>query len=225
MHPILARTISIFTHPLLILSYILIILLAANPYQFGFSSIGDQAARLLLLRIFLSSFFLPGMAVLMLRFTGLVKSMDMPEKTDRIGPYIVAGIFYLWLFRNLLDNSNIPRLFTSFTLGATLALFLAFFINLFSKISIHAVGMGGLIGMILLAMWQMSGYPTVQFPFWSLGTLQIDWLLLLLIALLLAGITGTARLALSAHEPLDLYGGYIVGFMAQIIAMRFILGT
>ena len=41
-------------------------------------------------------------------------------------------------------------------LGATIALFIAFFINIFSKISAHAVGMGGLVAMVLISIISFS---------------------------------------------------------------------
>lgn len=177
----------------------------------------------LILRVFLSSFFIPMVAVLMLRFTGLVQSLEMPERQERIIPYIVTGIFYLWLFRNLVDNTTIPRLFSSFALGTTISLFLAFFINLFSKISAHAVGMGGIIGMIVLLMNYFPEYKVVQLPWGSEDFLEISTTMVLMLALVLAGLVGSSRLSLKAHEPMDLYGGYFVGFVGQMIALRFIM--
>jgi hypothetical protein len=218
MH-IAARVISIALHPLLMLTYMLVMLLLVNPYSFGVHSIADQQARVLLARVFLSSFFIPAIAVLMLHFTGLLRSLEMPDKEDRIGPYIITGVFYLWLFRNFLDNSQIPAVFVSFTLGATIALFLAFFINIFSKISIHALGMGGLVGVTVLIMAVFPGYGFLSMD----GGRQIDIRIVLITGILLSGITGTARLYLRAHEPIDLWGGYLIGFAAQFIAARFIL--
>jgi membrane-associated phospholipid phosphatase len=217
---VFAKIISALFHPLLVLSYMLTLFMLINPYAFGIHHLHEPYGLELLLRVFLSSFFIPFVAILMLRFTGLVQSLEMPERQDRIVPYIVTGIFYLWLFRNLLDNTMVPSLFTSFALGTTIALFLAFFINLFSKISIHAVGMGGLIGMIILLMVYFPDYSTVNIPLGQ-QVLQISTTLLLLATLLLAGLVGTARLSLKAHVPMDLYGGYFIGFSAQMIGSQF----
>lgn len=219
----LAKIISVLFHPLLILTYMLVLFLLVNPYVFGIHSIQEPFGMQLILRVFLSSFFIPLVAVLMLRFTGLLQSLEMPERQERIIPYIVTGIFYLWLFRNLVDNTTIPRLFSSFALGTTIALFLAFFINLFSKISAHAVGMGGIIGMIVLLMSYFPDYNVVQLPWGGGDVLEISTTIVLMLALLLAGVVGSSRLSLKAHEPLDLYGGYFVGFVGQMIALRFIM--
>ncbi|MCB0555531.1 MAG: hypothetical protein KDD02_18435 [Phaeodactylibacter sp.] len=214
----LARIISILFHPLLIVTYMLVLLLLINPYLFGVSRVGDQASKLLILQVFLSTFFIPAFAVAMLRFMGMIESMEMKTRQERIGPYIITGIFYLWMFRNFLDNSQIPTAFTSFMLGATIGLFLAFFINIFTKISAHAVGMGGLLGMVVITLLLFS-YDTfsMNLPF---GVFEVSMSAVLAIAVLLAGLVGTARLLLQAHEPMDLYGGYLVGFSAQFIALR-----
>ena len=217
---IAARIISLVLHPLLMLTYMLVMLLLVNPYLFGVHSIGDGQAKILLIRVFLSSFFIPATAVFMLRFTGLLRSLEMPDKEDRIGPYIITGIFYLWLFRNFLDNSQVPAIFVSFTLGATIALFLAFLINIFSKISIHALGMGGLIGVVVLIM---AVFPEYNFLSTDGTGRLIETRSLLLGSIVLSGLVGTARLYLRAHEPMDLWGGYLVGLAAQFIAARFIL--
>lgn len=220
---VLAKIISVLFHPLLVLTYMLVLFLLVNPYVFGIHNIQEPFGMQLVLRVFLSSFFIPMVAVLMLRFTGLVQSLEMPERQERIIPYIVTGIFYLWLFRNLVDNTTIPRLFSSFALGTTISLFLAFFINLFSKISAHAVGMGGIIGMIVLLMNYFPDYNVVQLPLSGGDVLEVSTTIVLMLALLLAGLVGSSRLSLKAHEPLDLYGGYFVGFVGQMIALRFIM--
>ena len=215
-----AQIISFIFHPLLIVTYMLALLLLVNPYLFGVSSIGDKASKLLLLQIFLSTFFIPGVAVVMLRLTGMIQSFQMETKQERIGPYIITGLFYLWMFRNFLDNPSIPTAFTSFLLGATIGLFFAFFINIFSKISAHAVGVGGLLGMVVITMLLFS-YDTFTIMM-ARGTLEVSMSTVLLMAILIAGLVGTARLALQAHDPMDLYGGYLVGFASQFLALRFL---
>lgn len=217
----IARFISYIFHPLLILTYMLLLLLLVNPYLFGLNSIADTNSKILVLRIFLSTFFIPAFSVVVLRMVGMIDSLEMPDKTERIGPYIITGIFYLWMFRNFLGNSNIPTAYTSFVLGATIALFIAFFINIFSKISAHAVGMGGLIGMVVITMLLFS-YGSFTLHLGILGAIQLNMNVVLMISIVVAGMVGTSRLLLQAHEPQDLYGGFIVGFSSQFIALYYL---
>ena len=217
----LAKVVSYLFHPLLILTYMLMLLLLVNPYLFGLNSIADTNSKILILRIFLYTFFIPAVSVVVLKLVGMIDTLEMKDKTERIGPYLITGIFYLWMFRNFLSNSNIPAAYTSFVLGATIGLFIAFFINIFSKISAHAVGMGGLIGMVVITMLLFSyGSFTINFGF--LGSLHLNMNVVLMITIILTGLVGTSRLLLQAHEPQDLYGGLVVGFSSQFIALYFL---
>jgi len=203
------------------MSYMLILLLLVNPYLFGLNSLSEKPGKMLLLQVFFSTFFIPAFSMLMLRFLGLVPSLRFRERTDRIIPYVITGVFYVWVLYNFLKNSQIPDAYTSFALGATIGLFLAFFINIFFRISPHTVGMGVLIGMVVITMFLFSyGYFTLDLQ--ALGTWRFNMILLLLVTLVIAGLVGTARQILEVHEPIDLYGGYLIGFAAQVIAFRFI---
>ena len=215
----IAQLFSIIFHPLLMLTYMLVILLLVNPYLFGVHDIKDMSPLILI--VFMSTFIIPSFAVVMMKFLGFVDSLEMQTRQERIAPYIATGIFYLWMFINLYYNPNIPIAYKSFVLGATIALFLAFFINIFSKISLHAVGMGGLIAMIVITTLLFS-YGTFNL---SLGgsTYILSMNLVLMMGLLLSGVVCTARLVLDAHNLQDLYGGFIVGFGAQFLALKFLL--
>jgi len=211
----LARIISVLFHPLLILTYMLVLMLVAHPYTFGVHHIGEEVPLILLM--FFSTVLIPGIAVAMLKMLGLVKSLQLEDRHERIGPYIITSIFYLWLLINFLNNAQIPMEYTAFVLGATIGLFLAFFINIFSKISAHTVGMGGLLAMIMLTMarYQQNILFIDLGPF---GVLQMQMVAILMLAILAAGMVGTARLLLQAHSLQEVYGGYLVGFGAQLIA-------
>lgn len=197
----------------------LILLLMVNPYLFGVNSIEDS--KHLIVLVFVSTFFIPAFAVGMMRATGLVKSFQMESRQDRIIPYIMTGIFYMWMFRTILDHPNIPLAYKIFVLGATIGLFVAFFVNLFSKVSAHAVGMGGLVAMILITTLLFSyGHFIIELPF---GNIDMSMPSLLMIAIILAGIVCTSRLLLNAHNIQDLYGGFIIGFGTQFLALGILM--
>ena len=199
------------------LTYMLLLLLLVNPYLFGVNSLGDS--KQLILLIFLSSFIIPAFSVVMMKALGMIDSLEMKTRTERIGPYIVTGILYMWLFQNILNNPEIPIAFKVFVLGATIGLFLAFFFNLFIKVSMHALGMGGLLGMTILTMLLFS-YNTFTVDIGFLGLLEMSTSALLITVILLTGIVGSSRLVLKAHTLQDLYGGFIIGLSTQFIALR-----
>jgi membrane-associated phospholipid phosphatase len=216
----LAFSLSVVFHPLLIPSYMLLLLLLINPYLFGVSSPQDEPAKLLLVLVFLYTFFIPAVSFMVMYFLGMIKDIQVNDRTERIGPYLITGMLYLWVYYNFSQNGEMPTAYVSFMLGVVIALFLAFIVNIFSKISAHAVGMGGLVGMVIISMlWFSYGSFSLQFnngqPF------EVSMLHLLMLAVIAAGAVGTGRLILKAHEPSEVYGGYLVGFATQFFAFAF----
>ena len=213
----IAKFLSFIGHPLLVLTYMLLILLAVNPYAFGVRAMSDKNAVLLLVSVFSTTFLLPGFGVALMKPLGLIQSLQMHDKMERIGPYIITGVFYLWLFKNLFSgNGHYPNLFSECVLGATIGLFLAFLINIFTKISAHTTGMGGFIGMLLLTAFTWDS--SVMSLYLPGGNLLLSLTAIIAIGIVFAGAIGTARLTLGAHTPADLYRGYGVGFVAVILA-------
>ena len=211
----LARGISIIFHPLLITSYVLIISLLVNPYLYGVQD--TKSKGVILISVFLLSFFFPVISVLMMKALGLITSLDMKDKKERIGPMIATAIFYLWLYINIKDNTVIPGAFSFFVLGATIALFLSFFINTFQKISLHGVGMGGFLVAILIIGYQFSYGSFIIDPPGG-KAYHINIFLLYILAILIVGITLTSRLILGAHNKDQLYGGLFIGAASQLFA-------
>jgi len=90
--------------------------------------------------------------------------------------------------------------------GSCFSIFLSLVINIFSKISLHALAAGNLLGLTVL-MIRFSIY---------------DLRFVLVVAILLAGVIGTARMILNAHSQKQIFWGYFIGFAAQFIAFTFV---
>ena len=215
----LAYFFSVIFHPLLIVTYMLLILLLVDPYLFGANSV--QGGMRNVLMVFFSTFLIPSISVLLMKALKLIPSLELRNAEDRIGPFIVTAVFYLSTFYLMYRSPNIPVAFKACFLGAVIGLFIAFFITLFSKISLHAVGMGGLLGMVIITMFR-ANLSTFLVYMGSFGMIEISLFSLLAITVLVCGIVGTSRLLLDAHEPKDLYGGFLVGLATQFIALSFL---
>lgn len=216
MLKISAKVISYIMHPLFLLGYVLVFLMQANRYLFSFSN--DKAMGLVLITILTIAIMFPLLSLLIMKALGLIKSFEMEDKFDRILPLIITGLFYLWLYVNIRKNDNIPGVFTFFVLGCTIAIFLALIINNFSKVSLHTIGAGGFVAIIAAITFQWTyGFTDLPIPFTGI-VLRMSDRLVLMIAILLAGVVGTARLYLKAHKPEEVYGGYIVGILSQMAA-------
>lgn len=215
----IAQIISFVFHPLLIVTYMLVILLLINPYLFGVNSIGDEISQLIILRAFITTFVIPVIGILILKPLGWVKSFAFDQKEERIAPYIITGLFYVWVAVNTYNDANTPKAFASFSIGAAVALFIAFFVNVFSKISAHAIGMGTLLGMVVISFFLFEHDSMVYYSD-ILGRFELRLADILIFVLLFTGLVGTSRLLLSGKDPVDLYGGFFIGFCSQILALR-----
>ena len=213
-----AKVLSVIFHPLLMVTYMLILLLLANPYMFGVNSIEEQ--WLMIVLVFLSTFFIPMIAVVMMYALEFIKSIEMHDRMDRIIPYIAIGTFYVSTYYFHLKTPGTPVAFQMFMLGVVISIFVAFFINNFTKISMHTVGMGGFLGMVLLTIFvfQLTEFPLQT----SFGMIKVEMNTILFIVLVLCGLVGTSRLLLNAHHPSDLWGGYIVGLLGQLLAFNLV---
>lgn len=203
-------------HPLFLLGYVLMFLIQANKYLFSFPD--DKAKGLVLITILVIAVMFPLISILMMKALGLIKSFEMEDKLDRILPLIITGLFYLWLYVNIRKNDSIPGVFTFFVLGSTIAIFLALIINNFSKISLHTIGAGGLAAAMMVVVFNWTyGFADLVIPFTGME-LRLSDRFVLMIVVILAGAVGTARLYLKAHKEEEVYGGYIVGVLSQMIA-------
>lgn len=218
MNRFFAHFFTVVGLPVFVLTYILLLMISISPFAFGANSLLDKRAMLLIIGVFVSSALIPAIGMILMKSLGFVKTWQMDDKMDRTGPYIMSGVFYLWLFKNLISGGQTPILFTAFVLGATISLFLCFFLNIFTKVSAHAAGMGGMVTMLIMLPfhWNMAGDMAPFFGF------TVSWPVLIAIGVLLAGAVGTARLVLKAHTPADLYRGYLVGIFSVLLAVFYL---
>jgi len=215
----LSNIISAVFHPMFILSYALFLILIINPYLFAVSD--EKITMLLIFSVVSLSLMFPLLATLMMKALGLIGSLQMHDKKERIGPMIVTLVFYMWLFINYKSNTFVPDALRFFVLGSTISICLAFVLNTLTKISLHTVGMGGLLMGFLLIRYNYS-YET--FVLSILGeTYQVQTNIILFAIIIAAGAVGTARLYLKAHDEEQVYGGYFVGMVSMLLAFRFIV--
>lgn len=210
-----ALVVSGLFHPLLIPTYSFLILVGVNPYLFGTSDLGEPRTMSKLILIFLDTFVIPVVAVFIMAKLNMINSIMMHEKSERIGPLLLVMVLYFWVYWNFNNSNQMPTIYSSFLLGVVIALVLVFVINLLDKISMHAAGMGGLaaVCLIMLGLFGPNGM--------EIGALTIGLPLVVALSLFLAGVVGSARLALGGHTPMQLYAGYMVGFVAQFVALKF----
>ena len=210
-----ANVVSVLFHPLLVLTYMSLVLLWTNPFSFGFRHVAE--ADTLLIIIVMTSVTLPAIAVLMMKMLGWIDSFRMDSRHERIGPYIAAGLMYLTLYLHVSQGDSFPTSIKVAILGSLISLWCCFFLNNFFKISAHAAGMGGFVTLVTLTKIKF-GYDQAQIgiPGHVNLTVPLDYLLYAVI--IIAGIVCTSRLILQTHALKEVYIGFLIGIAGMTIA-------
>jgi len=198
-----AQVISYLLHPLFITSYVMGFLIFLHPYAFtGF----DQKVKVFrFLNIFLCNAFFPTFAVFLLWRLGFIKSMHLRTEKERIIPYIIAMIFYWWtwnVFKNLSDS---PPISIHFLLGAFLALCGGWLCNIYFKVSMHGIAMGGALMFFILFSFH-DAYASGLY---------------LALATLATGLVATSRLITGDHNAFEVYSAIFIGMLGQWVGWQF----
>jgi len=212
-----ANALSYIFHPLIVGFLLVSIAYGLDRYSYFIN--GSRAVGAVFIMNFALLVLLPLIGVAMLVGLKMISSYKMPKREERIGPLIITLSFYIWYFININNNQAFPETLRFVALGATLSVGFAFFINNFSKISLHTVGCGSfLIATVLLIFHTKTSFIDIDLG--SIGSYRLSTIFVLLLSTLIAGAVGSSRLYLKVHRPQEIYGGYLVGILAQIIAFR-----
>lgn len=202
-----ARFFSTVFHPFLAPTYSVLMLFRYHYVRF--SNLESKAKGVTLIMIFACTFVYPALSIVIMNRLGLINSVNLRNKKDRILPYVAGLTFNIWLTYMVLRPGNNPilpidKLLMHMIVASTLAVICAFFGNIFLKVSLHMLGMGGIVGFIMF---------TAPYADISMQSLFI-------FSLLVAGAVGSSRLILKAHEPVEVYTGFFIGLMSQFISYR-----
>ena len=148
---VFAQFFSVLFHPLFIPTYVVAFLLNFHPSYF--SGFNNSAKMMLLLTTALNTAFFPAFSVFIMKGLGFIKSVFLHSQQDRIGPYLASMIFYFWAARVFFKfEPQLSPVLPAFMTGVFLTTVAALIINIFYKISMHAIGCGGLLGIFLIIM-------------------------------------------------------------------------
>jgi len=197
MNNFIAKTLSILFHPLLMPTLGIMFIFYSGSYV---SFLPSDVKKIILLVVGANTLGLPLiMMPLFIKFK-VINSFAMETNKERILPLTFTLIPYI-LSVYFLIKLPIPFIITSFMLGASIAVALCLIISYWWKISIHLVGIGGIIGFLI--SFSIRLYTNI--------------LPLLIIFVIAAGLLASSRLFLKAHKPLQVYLGFLLGFLVMLI--------
>ncbi|MFN5168923.1 MAG: hypothetical protein ACK5DD_04820 [Cyclobacteriaceae bacterium] len=195
---VLAQFVSLVLHPLLVTTYLVLVFRFFMP---GFLLVSGDNMNVVIAFVFLLTFVLPAVNLLILRSFGTISSLTLFNRSERLMPfvfigviYVIATVFFFWRLSFLVNLNKVMLIVTIMILVATI-------VTLFFKMSIHSLAMGGVAG-ILIPLNQASETGALLVP--------------TAVALALTGAVMSARLALHAHTFREVWHGAWVGLLIGI---------
>ncbi|MFZ9847140.1 MAG: hypothetical protein ACO3EE_03175 [Flavobacteriales bacterium] len=205
----IAKFLSYLLHPLFMPLYGLLLLFYSNRlngFNYFASEESKQANMQLFVYVFIFNILIPLGFAYLLKKRGKIESLEMEKKEDRQMPFLITAISYFLGF--IVIQKEIGSAINPFLIwilvGAELSIIATLIISLFWKISIHMIGIGGLVGINILMM-----------------KLNMEWDYYFYASILLAGLLAYARLKLEAHTFAQVLAGFIIGILSEAI---FLLG-
>ncbi len=193
----IANYISWILHPLLMPTYAMLLILSQDNF---FVLVLPQKLKLILAGLVLANtVFLPLIFIWMMHKRGIISSYKMNERSERSLPFATTALFYFATWY-MMSNLGLPGIYYLFILGGCSLIIISLIINLFWKISIHMVGIGGLTGGFIGLNYQML----------------TDAGMLILILVFLSGLVGFSRLKLNTHNEPQVYVGFVTGVAVML---------
>lgn len=194
-----AKVISIIFHPLFIPVYVAAYLLFLHPFLFAGRPVADKIPTLA--SVFVNLCLLPAITVFLLWRLKFSSSILLNTQKERIIPLAAIMLFSFWCWY-VYKNIQAPQAFTNFLLGVFITIIAAWLANIYFKISLHALGTGGMLYAVINT--ELSTYSGNA--------------LYMAIAVLITGIVLTSRFIVSDHKQFEVYTGLIVGIFCQWLA-------
>lgn len=193
----LSKLISIILHPIFMPILALYLSLRQVP-SIGFAITNYQ--NYIYLVLIFSTVILPLISIFFLIKSGKVSSLEMSNNKERSVPLFRTALWMglgYYTIENILVFSPIIK---AELIGAISIILIASIISKYWKISLHLLGIGGLVG-VLIALEIIY------------GNLQH----LIIIFILLSGVLAMARIKEKAHNYPQVYIGFLGGLSVELL--------
>jgi len=198
----LAKIITFVFHPWLMPLYGMAIIFSA-PTLYGY--LPFNVKKLLFLVMLVNNVLLPVSLLPFFKRRQIISSWQISERKERNIPLIITTILYAST-AFIIFKFPIPVFFKSYIYATALLSLMVTIINFGWKISLHSVGSGAIVALIMLLSLKMFT-PLLWF---------------LIPAILLAGFILSSRLRLNQHNPAQVWVGLFAGFFGLTVFMMLV---
>lgn len=195
------KTISVILHPIVVPTITILIYFILIPNNYS-----SNNKLVLLALVFISTYLIPLIILILFKKFKLIKTFNANSIKERKLP-IAMMIVLFYVIGNTVDRitgmKDISLLFYATSTALTL---IYIFFTLQLKTSIHLLSLG-----ISTSFFIILGIKYSH-----------NFVLVVIINILFAGITANARLHLNAHTPKEVYLGFFFGFISPFLIFYFL---
>jgi hypothetical protein len=195
----LATIASYLLHPVFLPIIMTWVIYTISPVSFV--QYDSRALGMMFLQVAITTIFFPILVVFLLKGLGFISSILLRTQKERIVPLLATMMCYWWI-SHVFKNLEAPLIMQVLLRGAYWGLIVLFICSIFYKISMHTMAAGGMIGVLIVLL--MIAPVSMTIP--------------LFIGIVIAAISGTARLLLGAHTQFEIWTGYIFGIFSMLAA-------
>ena len=159
---------------------------------------------IILLIVFVSTYIIPILLLALLKRVNMISDYHLRNIEERKFP-VLFFIMLSFLLGRAMVSTQIADLLAFSFFGVAFALSFTYLLfNIKIKTSLHTLGIGGIIGFVMVMSYEY----------------RLNFNSLLAGLFILAGLIGVSRLALNAHRPKEIYIGFVLGLISQVISFQ-----
>lgn len=159
----------------------------------------------LLYNFFLFGTVIPGALLVFLHSRGLVSTIEIDDRRERSLPILIMGLCCMSLYFMLIyvspETRYVPKFIYSLPLSGGISVGIFFLMTLWRKVSLHAGGVGIMTGFLMAYVGHMTSYEAWILP----------------VAVIVSGITMSARVYLGKHTMMEVVVGWLTGTFVTFI--------
>jgi hypothetical protein len=195
-----ARFVSAIFHPLFVPVYGLAIIFIA-PTLMGY--LPFEVKKILLLIVIVNNVMVPALMMPFFKHGKIITTWTIDDRKERKIPLLIASFLYAVTYY-IVSRFPVPSFVQSFFISAFLLSLVVTLISFWWKISVHSVGAGALVALVLTLSRRMD----------------TTLMLYLLPVIIIAGLILSSRLKLNSHSPAQVWTGLFTGFLGMLIFMQ-----
>lgn len=197
--PLWAVIVSLLLHPVFMTTYSIALLFVYTDFKYIFA---NRFSDFMSMVMFFTC-FMPLVSIYFYRRIGYINAFSIETRHDRLVPFFTTVLSYGVLFF-IFYKGGLYTWFLAIVVASTILLVLGNLICIWWKISMHMIGIGGLIGSVFSIAYNIKQQNPYE---------------LFIILIILAGILGVARLILKKNTPAQVYGGFLVGLSVSYLTI------